>query len=296
MSDSTPIFRVLEALPQGGLTVNLLKGLDYLVPGEWQNITSFEGMIRAVSGEDDQSLIQAIGERALQLYADPQEGYQRAVWVYQKLDSVDKVAGAAAAAQKLGERFSALSFMNKITPKADTTQAIDAGLKFAGELVAFCLCNGIPGDRVADFAKSLVQYGKEDKMRLAAWLAFDCILPLGPDFLGKITGGLQQLTTSALSGNGMFQQIASYLPGSIQEQKKLLETNLAQSSGFLTNFVRSHNITPQGVLDKVKGIIEVTDDRLDYVAATIDLASNFYEHTGVQSVARRLISRAYGEI
>jgi hypothetical protein len=32
------------------------------------------------------------------------------------------------------------------------------------------------------------------------------------------------------------------------------------------------------------------------VAAGIDLVSNHFEHTGIQSVTRRVISLAYGEI
>lgn len=296
MSDSTPIFQVLESLPQGGLTVTLLRGFDYLVPGEWENITSFEGMVRSVSGEDDQSLIQTIGERALVLYQDPGQGYQRAVWLYQTIDSLSKVAGAAAAAQKLGDRFAVLHFLTNVTPKADTTQAVDAGVKFAGELAAFCLCNGIPGDSVGDFAKSLAQYGKEDIMRVACWLAFDCILPLGPDFLDKIVGGLQSVSSGALGEHSMFRKIAAYLPGSVDEQRDTVARNIVESGSFLTNFVNSRGITQQSVLERVRGIIDVTDDKLDYAAAAIDMTTNYFEHTGIQTVSRRLISRAYGEI
>jgi hypothetical protein len=42
----------------------LLRGFDYHVPGKWENITSFEGMIRSVSGEDDQDVIQPPDTRA----------------------------------------------------------------------------------------------------------------------------------------------------------------------------------------------------------------------------------------
>ena len=40
----------------------------------------------------------------------------------------------------------------------------------------------------------------------------------------------------------------------------------------------------------------MTDDRLDYVAAFLDLTTNYYEHTGIQSVARSLIQRTVNEI
>ena len=46
----------------------------------------------------------------------------------------------------------------------------------------------------------------------------------------------------------------------------------------------------------MKEYVDVADNSLDWVAAAIDLGTNCFEHTGIQSVARRVISRAYGEI
>ena len=40
----------------------------------------------------------------------------------------------------------------------------------------------------------------------------------------------------------------------------------------------------------------VADDKLDTIAAALDLTTSPFEHTGIQSVARRVISRAYGEL
>jgi hypothetical protein len=42
--------------------------------------------------------------------------------------------------------------------------------------------------------------------------------------------------------------------------------------------------------------VTVADNRLDHVAAVLDMATNYFEHTSIQSVARRVISRAYGEL
>ena len=66
MSES--LHTVLEGLPQSSLTTHVLGALDWIVPGEWQNITLFEGMIKDVTGESDDALIQQVGERAMQLY------------------------------------------------------------------------------------------------------------------------------------------------------------------------------------------------------------------------------------
>ena len=126
---------VLEGLPQTSLTTHILDALDTFVPGEWRNITVFEEMVKDVTSETDEAIIQQVGERAMQLYADESNGYQRAVMVYKGIDSASTVAGVAALASMAGQRFEILSFLNDVTPKPDTTQAIDAGIKFAGELV-----------------------------------------------------------------------------------------------------------------------------------------------------------------
>jgi hypothetical protein len=42
--------------------------------------------------------------------------------------------------------------------------------------------------------------------------------------------------------------------------------------------------------------MDVADDKLDFVAAALDMTLNYYEHTGVQTLARSLIARATNEI
>lgn len=293
---SQSLHQIVENLDDSGLTVTLLGTLDYIVPGEWKNVTNFEEMIRVVTEEDDQELIQQVGERALELYADPEEGYQRAVSLYGKIDGLDQLAGSAALANKVGEKFSFLSFLGSLTPKADTTQALDAGLKFAGELATFCLINGLPGDSVSDFARSLTHYAKEDKMRLASWLAVDCVLPLGPDFYLKMHDGLSGMDLSSLQGNALFKAIQSYLPGSTADHKDIIEKNLESSADYLKGFVADNGISQDSLLDKVRGFVDVSDEKLDYLSAVLDMSTNYYQHTGIQTVARQVISRAYGEI
>jgi hypothetical protein len=290
------IHLVLENLPQSSLTTHMLGALDYIVPGEWQNITVFQDMIVSVTGDPDEGLIQQVGERAIQLWFDENQGYQRAVSIFQLVDSGSTVAGAAALANMIGSRFEILGFLADITPKPDTTQAIDASVKFAAELAAFCYVNGIPGDSVGDFASSLTTYGKEELMRIAAWLSFDCVLPLGPDFLQKLLDGLRWAGESDLWDNALFRKISEYLPGDVASQKTLIEQNLDAGSGFLTNMVNEKGISQEGILDRAREYIDIADDKLDALAAAIDVSTNYFEHTGIQTVARRLVSRAYGEI
>ncbi len=293
---TTPIYKLLEDLPQSGVTVTVLNALDYIVPGSWQNVTNFEQLIKLTTGEEDQAVIQAIGEKALELYNDPEKGYQRAVWIYQMVDSVDKVAGAAALANKLANKWS-FGLLERFTPKPDNVQAVDAALKFAAELSTFCLINGIPGDSVGDFASSLVDNSKEDIMRIAAWLAIDCVIPFGPQALGKMLDAVQKIQSGELMNNEMFKNLRRFLPGnSVEDQQKLVQTNLEASSGFMSNFIASKGLDQKDLLGRVRQYIDIADDKLDYVGAILDMSTNYYEHTGIQTTARRLIVHAYGSL
>ena len=290
------LHELVEDLDDSGFTVTVLNTVDSVVPGDWKNITNFEEMVRAVTEEEDDALIQQVGERAIELYADPEEGYQRAVALFGQVDGLDKLAGSAVLAAKVGEKFSFLRFLDRLTPKPDKTQAIDAGLKFAAELATFCLVNGLPGNSVSDFSRSLTSYAREDKMRLAAWLAIDCVLPLGPDFYNRMYDGLSKLDMAQLTDNGLFKAIAGYLPGSDKEKKDIVTANLEVSREHLETMVAENNISREGLLGKIRGFMEVSDSKLDYVSAMLDMSTSYYRHTGVQTVARRVISRAYGEI
>ena len=115
---SKPIFELVDALPENNMTVKSLRALDFIVPGEWENVVGFENTIRVVTGEEDEELIQQIGERAIELYNDKTEGYQRALWLYQTIDSASSALGAAALANKVGEDISFLGFFKQPHPES----------------------------------------------------------------------------------------------------------------------------------------------------------------------------------
>jgi hypothetical protein len=294
MSDSDdPIFELVNDLPSTSITGAVLHALDWIAPGQWKNITNFSQLVADETGETDEALLQQVGAKAIELYTDSSLNYQKAVWCFQMVDSIDKTIVAASAVNLIGSKFD-IGFLQKITPKPETGQAIDAAVKFACELASFGFVNGIPGDGVLEFAKALGAYGKEDMIRLAAFVAIDCVLPLGPNFMEKMT---EAISGASLGDNKLFNAVSKYLPGNgIDEQKAIIQNNLQQAGGKLTDLASSKNIQQSTVLDKVKGFIDVSDDKLDVVAATVDMLTNYYEHTGVQSVARRVISRAYSEI
>ena len=175
------IYELVDELPTSNMTTRALGVLDFAVPGEWNNLVGFEKTIRAVSGEKDEVVIKKIGERAIALYNDKKQGYQRAMWIYRTVDNIDTTLATMALANTIGGQIRWLGFLDRITPKADTLQSLDLSLKLAAELAAFCLINGIPGDSISDFVKALGEYSKESLMRMVAQIAFDGLVPLGPD-------------------------------------------------------------------------------------------------------------------
>ena len=288
---------LVSDLSKNGMTVRMLNLLDAFVPGEWINITQLEDLIRSETEEDDPEVINAVGARAIELYMDENNGYQTATKLYKLVDSGATLAGFTSMAAKLAEDVKWLGFLENVTPKPETTQSIDAGLKLVAELSAFCATSGVPGDSVGEFVAALGASAKEDKMRLAAWVALDCMLPLGPEFMDKILGAISQASESDFMSSGLFGRLRKYLPGGdVAAQKDIISKNIEAARGHVDGFVKERGITHDGVIAKVQNFIGKAEGRLDYAAAIIDMSTNTFEHTGIQSVARRAVRRAYGEI
>lgn len=294
---SKPIFQLVDELPTGGLTIMALRSLDFAIPGEWQNLVGFDNTIRTVTGETDESLIQQIGDRAVYLFNDKSQGYQRALWLYQTVDSASSALGAAALANKVGEKISFLGFLDKITPKAEKAQTIDLAVKLVVELVAFCQINGIPGDSIGDFLAALGEYGGESLMRMAALVCFDGLIPLGPDFIQMVLSSVGNMSPQELEQNQTFKGVNDLIPGGNSAGKLgFINESFASVSGWMSNFVNSRSLTPQNVAHHLASFVDVAEDKLDYLGAFLDVSTNYYEHTGIQTLARRLIERAAAEI
>jgi hypothetical protein len=294
---SKPIFEAVDQLPTGGITVMALNSLDFVIPGQWQNIVGFDNTIMAVTGTDDQEYIQAIGERAVALYNDKSQGYQTAMWLYNTVDAGSSALGVAAMANKVGGSIPLLGFLGNITPKAETAQTIDLSVKLVAEIVAFCQINGIPGDSVGDFLAALADYGGESLMRMAALICFDGLVPLGPDFLTMVMDKLTGMGPDELEGNKTFQGIRDQIPGGDSaSQLGFIGQSFDSVRGWMSDFVTSRGVSPEDVVGNLRNFIEVTDDKLDYLAAFLDMSTNYYSHTGTQTLARRLIERAAAEL
>lgn len=274
-----------------------LNALDFVVPGQWQNLVGFENTIRKVTGETDPGLVQQIGERAVYLFNDKSQGYQRALWLYQTVDNTDAMIGAAALANKVGEKVSFLGFLDKLTPKPEKAQALDLSIKLVVEIVAFCQINGIPGDSLGDFLRALADYGGESLMRMAALVCFDGLIPLGPDFILKSLTVLRGLEPKELTENPTFKAIGKLIPGHNPiEQLGFVSQSFNSVQGWMGNFVQERDLTPEKVINSLQRSVELSKDNLDVLGAFLDMSTNYYYHTGVQTLARRLIERAVAEI
>ncbi len=216
---------------------------------------------------------------------------------YDAVGKGSRALGAAAMANKIGENFSFLSFLTGLTPKADKAQAIDLSVKLVAEIVAYCKINGIPGDSIGEFVGALADYSGESLMRMAALVSVDALLPLGPDFIEKVGSTIGGLSHSELEQNQTFNQINNEIPGGDTSGKLgFIGESFRSVSDWMGNFVSSRNLTQESVVSNLKKYIDITDNKLDYVSAFLDMTTNYYEHTGVQTLARRLTERAVAEI
>lgn len=295
---SKSIFELVDELPTNNMTTLTLRSLDFIIPGQWENVVGFTNTIRHVTGETDENYIQQIGERAIWLYNDKSQGYQNAMWLYQTVDRTDQALGAAALANKVGGNIPLIGgLLTRVTPKANKAQTIDLSLKLVVELLAFCQVNGLPGDSIGDFLAALREYSGEALMRMVALVCIDGLIPLGPDFIQMALSNLSQTTPSDLESNQSFSSIRSMIPGgNTVGQLNFITHSFDSVKGWMSDLVMSRGLTPEKVVNNMQRFVEISNDKLDYLGAFLDMTTNYYEHTGTQSMARRLIERAAAEI
>ncbi len=293
---SKPIFKIVDELPTGGLTVSALRTLDHVVPGKWQNLVGFDETIRVVTGETDPALVQQIGERAVTLFNDKSQGYQKALWLYETVDDASGLLGTAALANRIGQD-TFLGFLKHLTPKPEKAQSIDLSIKLVTELVAFCQINGIPGDSIGDFVAALGDYSGEALMRMAALVSFDGLIPLGAGFSEKALAFIKGMGPSDLEKNQTFKGVKDLIPGdSSAGQLAFITESVESTKGWMDGFVSHNNLTQSGITSNLTKLIDVSKDKLDYLGAFLDMSVKYYRHTGIQTLARRLVERAVAEI
>lgn len=291
MSNGT-LSQLINDLPERNMTTLMLQGLDFVVPGQWTNHTNFDAMVRTVTAQQDPSTVRAIAERANAIYADPTNGFQRVVWLYQTVDKADAALGAAAMANRVGEKIGFLSFLSRLTPRADTAQTIDLVMKVAVELYAFCILHGVSTDNAQDFPTHLSKYSGAALTRVVALICVDGLIPLGPDFLRIAGSTIDNMTTNELEQNPAFKAVSQELPGDPSGQLNFMRRSFHSVETWINDFVQSRNITREGVTQNLGRYIDIADDKLDYLAAFLDMSTDYFRHTGTQTVATRVIEIA----
>lgn len=289
---SASIVELVDNLPENNITVKVLKALDFIVPGQWENVVGFDNLITVVTGETDSEIIGKIRDQASALYDDKKQGYQTAIWLYQTIDNADKAVAAAALADKIGDTFSFIPFLDKLTPKADSVQSIDLKIKLVAELIAYSKLNGLTLNPITLVSSLKENYQNEALMRMAALVAIDGVLPLGADFVSKIR---QDLAEENMAENPGFAAVTQLLPDDV-DKKSFINESFDAIGGWMSNLTESAGLNRALLSDRFGSFIELADDKLDYVAAFLDASSNYFEHTGIQTVARKVILRAYEEV
>lgn len=289
----------VAALPESGVTVAVLQGLDRVVPGQWSNIRTFDGIITHATAETAPVIVAQIRDRSLELWASDTR-YKNALTVFTTIDTLDKIAAGAAVANKVGDLFGALDFLKTVTPKPETTQSIDAGLKLVGELVGFGLLNGMPKltfDGIARFVVALADYGRADLMRIASWVALDGLLPLGPTFMTKIAKQITDVASDQLSGSGVFAQLGDRLPGdSVDEKRSFVVKAVEATEEWVGKFVEDKQLTPEKIKAQLGNVLSLAEGGADYLAAAVDATTSYFSHTGVQTVARVISENAHASL
>jgi hypothetical protein len=293
MTEPSSIVAAVDALPADSITVKILNALDFVVPGEWRNVVGFDKTAQDVLGTLDPNRAGQIRQRVQELYQTT-PNYQRALTAYRLVDATDTALAAAAMANKIGEQFAPLSFLKSFTPKADTTQAIDLAVKMGAEILGYTFLQGGSGVNFQQFLSGLANYANASRMRLAAWVALDGLVPLGPDFARKALQIVNGLKPSHLEQSATFLRLRELIPGApnAMNQLRFVQDGLNTVQGWTSGFVADRGLTPQKVYGTLNRFIDVSDNALDYVGAFLDATTDYMAHTGTQSVARHLIQKA----
>ena len=286
------IVDLVDNLPTDNITVKVLKALDYIVPGEWENFVSFDSAIIKITGETKSKKIKKIRKQAVKLYEDKNNGYQTAIWLYQTLDATDRAIGAAALANKVGDTFSFIPLLKKLTPKADTLQSIDLKMKLVAELIAYSKLNGLTLSP-QKFAASLREnYQNEALMRMVALVCIDGVLPLGADFVPIVENDITKREN--LQNNPAFSVISQLIPTT--DKTGFINDTFKAVDEWMAKLTDSAGLTRELIANHLSNFVDIADDKLDYVAAFLDTSTNYFEHTGIQTVARKLIKEAAKEV
>ena len=174
---------------------------------------------------------------------------------------------------------------------------MDLSLKVAAEMLAFTQVNGLPGDSFADFGAALNEYAGEARVRMAALICFDALLPLGDQALQRLDELLGGVGKRDLHQLPAYAGMASLLPGRGDEAHlSFLRRGVDQWLGWAGGFVDQLGLSGQKAVQALETTVGPWQGGFKQMATFLDAFTDTYAHTGVQAVARRLVERAAAEI
>ena len=159
------IVELVDNLYTDNITVNVLKTISTFTPGKWENLVGFDNTITAVTGATSADKIS---------------------------DIRDPKATRSVIADKIGDKFSFIPFLDKITPKADSVQSVDLRIKLVAELIVFSKLNDISLNPSKFVGALKENYQKEALLRMASLVCIDGILPLGVNFVSRVKQDSEQ--------------------------------------------------------------------------------------------------------
>lgn len=87
------------------------------------------------------------------------------------------------------------------------------------------------------------------------------------------------------------------IPGDgLDGQLGFITKSVDAMKGWMGNLITDRGLNRQRITSSLQNFIELSDSKLDYLAAFIDMSTNYFEHTGLQTVAQNLIKDAQKEL
>ena len=127
---------------------------------------------------------------------------------------------------------------------------------------------------------------------MATLVCIDGILPLGVNFVDRVKKDLEQRDN--LKANPAYDAVGELIP--VNNKAEFIDESFNAAGDWMDNLSKKLGVTPESLSQKLGGFIQMADGKLDYLAAFLDGSTNYFEHTGIQTVARKLITQAAKDI
>ncbi len=279
---------MLKSLAGDRVTPAALGLLEPITPGQWRNPTSLLQLVMN-EGATEQSA-PAIAERAEAVFAASTR-LQDALSIWHALDDRDPELSAEASGVPVG------SLLDKVEAPTTKEAAIDAAMKLVGELLAMASLADVDPESLAmpdGVLAALGEAASADDVRLAAWIAIDGVLTLGDGFMETIGAACED--HQAVIESPVFERIADAIPGESVEQKCAHAFSFLEAAAPLINqFVSSHSLTQDAVQSAFANALAVEASSSN-IAALLESTTDYFAHTGLQSVARVAAYEAYNQL